>query len=31
MKENKIIDLDENSKKENENQYNILFKIENVN
>ena len=28
MKDNKIIDLEKNSKKENENQSNILFKIE---
>ena len=30
MKDNKIIYLDENIKKENENQFNILFKIEKV-
>ena len=29
MKDNKIIFLDENSKKENENQSNILYRIKN--
>ena len=31
MKDNKIIFLDENSKKENENQSNILYRIKKLN
>ena len=31
MKDNKIIFLDENSKKENENQFNILYRIKKLN